>query len=84
MTSDHIPKIVEIGPRAYACFGYSGRGIGPGTVFGMAAAQALLHEDASGLPMAPVKHHEECLTKLKGRYYEFGATLTHAVSARGV
>ncbi|MBR9839988.1 MAG: FAD-binding oxidoreductase [Rhodobacteraceae bacterium] len=83
MTSDHIPKIVEMGPRAYACFGYSGRGIGPGTVFGMAAAQALLGEDASGLPLVPVKHHEESLTTLKGRYYEFGATLTHAVSVRG-
>jgi hypothetical protein len=50
----------------------------------MAAAQALLGEDASGLPLVPVKHHEECLTTLKARYYEFGAALTHAVSARSV
>lgn len=30
VTADHVPKIVEFGPNAYACFGYSGRGIGPG------------------------------------------------------
>lgn len=83
MTSDHIPKIVEIGPNALSCFGYSGRGIGPGTVFGTAAAEALLSGDLSGLPLTPVKRHDESLTALKGSYYELGATLTHAVDARG-
>ena len=42
MTSDHIPKVLAFGPDAYAVFGYSGRGIAPGTVFGTAAARALL------------------------------------------
>lgn len=32
MTSDHIPKITQIGPNALSAHGYSGRGIGPGTV----------------------------------------------------
>ncbi|TMV39056.1 FAD-binding oxidoreductase, partial [Thioclava sp. BHET1] len=42
MTGDHIPKAVEFGPNAYAVFGYSGRGICPGTVIGAAAGKALL------------------------------------------
>ena len=83
MTSDHIPKIVEIGPNALSCFGYSGRGIGPGTVFGTAAAKALLSGDLTDLPLAPAKRHDESLTALKGSYYELGATLTHAVGRRG-
>ncbi|MCA0961226.1 NAD(P)/FAD-dependent oxidoreductase [Salipiger bermudensis] len=82
MTSDHIPKIVSLGPNALSCFGYSGRGIGPGTVFGTAAAEALLTGDLSGLPLAPVKAHDESLTALRGSYYEFGATLMHAAGAR--
>ncbi|MCO6188310.1 FAD-binding oxidoreductase [Rhizobium sp. L1K21] len=79
MTSDHVPKILEFGPNAYACFGYSGRGIGPGTVFGASAAEALLTGDTSNLPIAPVKHHSEQFAALRSAYYEFGATLTHAV-----
>lgn len=82
MTSDHIPKIVAFGPNAYACFGYSGRGIAPGTVFGTAAADALLREDGGDLPLAPLATYEERFRRIKAHYYETGATLYHAVSAR--
>ena len=34
MTDYHIPKIYKIGQGAYSIFGYSGRGIGPGTYLG--------------------------------------------------
>lgn len=84
MTSDHVPKIVAFGPQALACFGYSGRGIGPGTVFGTQAAIALLENRTDGLPVAPVAAHHESLTGLRGAWYEFGATLTHALSARSI
>ena len=80
MTSDYIPKILEFGPKAYACFGYSGRGIGPGTVFGTEAARALLSGDQTGLPIAPVTHHSERFSTLKGAVLELGATLTHAIT----
>ena len=80
MTSDYIPKIVEFGPKGYACFGYSGRGIGPGTTFGTEAAKALLSGDASGLPLAPIANHSERFTSLKAGFYEMGASLTHALS----
>ena len=83
MTSDHIPKVLKIGDKGLALFGYSGRGIGPGTVFGAAAAKALLTGDRHELPVVPIEAHQESFTGLKQIYYEAGATLTHMVSARG-
>ena len=80
MTSDHIPKIVSLGPSAYAAFGYSGRGIGPGTLFGTEIALSLLEGRPDVLPLAPVSDHHESLKPLRSAYYELGATLSHAVS----
>jgi glycine/D-amino acid oxidase-like deaminating enzyme len=82
MTSDHIPKIVALGPDAYACFGYSGRGIGPGTVFGTESARALLDGAAGGLPVMPVAQHRERFTGLRAAYYEAGASLAHTLADR--
>lgn len=83
MTGDHLPKILAIGPNAYACFGYSGRGIGPGTTFGTLTAQALLKDDPSLLPLSPGEHHGESFSGLRSAYIETGAVLTHAVKVRG-
>lgn len=83
MTGDHIPKIIAFGPDAYACFGYSGRGIGPGTVFGTQAARALLNGSTSPLPVDPVSRHGETLPQLRAAWYEAGAVLTHATAAHG-
>jgi glycine/D-amino acid oxidase-like deaminating enzyme len=80
MTSDHIPRILTLGPSAYAVFGYSGRGIGPGTLFGTEVAASLLEGKPDVLPLAPVSEHHESLRPLRSAYYELGATLTHAVS----
>jgi glycine/D-amino acid oxidase-like deaminating enzyme len=77
MTDDHVPKIVGFGPNAYACFGYSGRGIGPGTVFGTQAALALLDNDTAHLPVTPVEHYSERFSTAKAAYYELGATASH-------
>lgn len=82
MTSDHIPKLVRFGPDALAAFGYSGRGIGPGTTFGTLAAAALLSGDDSLLPVQPVPTHAERFCRIRETYYESGAVLTHAVAAR--
>eukprot|EP01037_Dinobryon_pediforme_P007693 gene7696-7754_t len=80
MTSDHVPKIVEFGPDAYACFGFSGRGICPGTVFGTQAAIALLSGKTDELPIQPIQAYSERFTTTKAAYYEFGAMMTHATS----
>ncbi len=82
MTGDHIPKTVEFGPDALAVFGYSGRGIGPGTVFGTSAAKALLKGDKTTMPTEVQPDHSEGFTGLRSAYYETGATLAHLVSAR--
>lgn len=80
VTADHVPKIVAFGPNAYACFGYSGRGIGPGTVFGTQAAIALLERKPEELPIVPTKYYSERFTRVKAVYCALGATLVHAVS----
>ena len=80
MTSDHIPKVQVFGPNAYAIFGYSGRGIAPGTVFGTAAAKALLSGDDSHLPLPVVEAYAERFTAAKGAFFEFGATMVHTLN----
>ncbi|MGV6849218.1 MAG: NAD(P)/FAD-dependent oxidoreductase [Marinibacterium sp.] len=82
MTSDHIPKLVQIGPNALSAHGYSGRGIGPGTVFGRMMADSLLAGDPARLPLPPVPAHRESWTGLRRAFFETGATLTHLVKAR--
>lgn len=67
------------GPRAYACFGYSGRGICPGTVFGTEAAIALLEGTTDNLPVAPVPAHHERMATVQEANFETGASLTHAI-----
>jgi glycine/D-amino acid oxidase-like deaminating enzyme len=82
MTADHIPKVMRLGDAGYAVFGYSGRGIGPGTVIGAAAAQALLSGDEAHLPLDAVDGYAEAFTGAKGQFYELAARLVHAGAAR--
>jgi glycine/D-amino acid oxidase-like deaminating enzyme len=82
MTGDHIPKVVAFGPDAYAVFGYSGRGIGPGTVFGTQSALSLLAGSDDHLPLAPIRQHRETAPGLQAAWYETGACLTHALTVR--
>jgi len=82
MTSDHVPKIVEFGDNAMAVFGYSGRGIAPGTVFGSAAGAALIDPlKRAELPIATTRSHSEAFTGLRSRSFEFGAVMAHAWKA---
>ena len=73
MTKDHIPKIVNFKKNALSCFGYSGRGIAPGTLFGKACATALLSEDFSMLPIPVLKNYRESLTREKTAFFEIAA-----------
>ncbi len=82
MTADHLPKVVEIGQNAVSIYGYSGRGIASGTVFGQAAARWALSGDPADFPLAPQLVQSEHHTVLKRIYYECGAALTHLVNAR--
>ncbi len=80
MTSDHLPKILQLGDNAFSVFGYSGRGIGPGTVFGKALAGVLLGDGEAELPIGAIDSYSERFTGLKGVAFEAGATVVHLVA----
>jgi glycine/D-amino acid oxidase-like deaminating enzyme len=82
MTADHLPRIVSLGERAVAVYGYSGRGIAPGTVFGTAVGDYVLGADPSALPLPPTTFGREPLAGLKRLWFEAGATAFHLVSSR--
>jgi glycine/D-amino acid oxidase-like deaminating enzyme len=80
MTSDHLPKILRLGDHAFSIFGYSGRGIGPGTVFGKALARVLLGDSEAELPLAVIDSYSERFTRVKRMAFEAGATVVHLVA----
>lgn len=82
MTADHLPRILQLGETGLITFGYSGRGIGPGTVFGQRMAKALLSGAFSDLPVEPINKHTLPFAGLRQTYYETGATLTHLFKDR--
>ncbi len=78
MTADHLPKIVRLNDNGLMIFGYSGRGIGPGTLFGQTAAEAIATGSEDVLPMAVLDHYTERNTGLRRRFFEAGAVVDHA------
>lgn len=80
MTRDHLPKILRLGERAFSVFGYAGRGIGPGTVFGKALARVLLGEGETHLPLGAIDSYRERFTRIKRMAFEAGATVAHLVA----
>ena len=80
MTSDHLPKILRLGDQAFSIFGYSGRGIGPGTVFGKALARVLLGDSEADLPLGAIDSYCERFTRVRGVAFEAGATAMHLVA----
>jgi glycine/D-amino acid oxidase-like deaminating enzyme len=82
MTADFLPRVFRIGPNAIAIYGYSGRGIAPGTVFGRAAAKWAQSGDEAVFPCAPVEAPAEHFTSIKGTGIEGAAAIYHLVDAR--
>ncbi len=80
MTSTYLPRIERRGQSGMSIFGYSGRGISPGTLFGRAAAQWILGTGQLPLPIEAPK--SETYAAAKGLYYETGAALTHFTNGR--
>ncbi|MBI1383851.1 MAG: FAD-dependent oxidoreductase [Rhizobiales bacterium] len=77
MTGDHLPRIVAPAEGIWAVIGYNGRGIGPGTVFGKAIAEAVVHDDEGALPLAPGPLRPEPLPSLRARMYEAAFQAVH-------
>ncbi|WP_319823675.1 FAD-binding oxidoreductase [Thalassovita sp.] len=82
MTNDHIPRLLRLGKNGFAVFGFSGRGIAPGTVLGSRIAESLACGNEDCLPIRPVESYADPLALLKGLYYESGARVVHLISGR--
>ena len=82
MTEDYLPKVVDIGPKAISIYGFSGRGIGPGTLFGKCAVDWVIKDDESAfpVPITPATHAR--FRTAKALYFEAGASVTHLLNSR--
>lgn len=82
MTSDHLPKVVNLGTNAVMIYGYNGRGIATGTVFGKAAAQWIISNDYNAFPLPLSEQRLESCTEFRSNYYILGSRLLHSVNNR--
>lgn len=80
MTGTYLPRVQRRGKSGLSIFGFSGRGISPGTLFGRAAAQWAL--GTGDLPLAITDPMVEKNVTAKGLFYEAGAALTHFKDGR--
>lgn len=80
MTLDHVPKAIRFGPGGLYLMGFSGRGIAPGTRLGRLAAEGLLKDDESRLPLPILERYSERFSTLRTAYYESGARVIHAAN----
>ena len=79
MTKDHLPRLKEVGPNGIAIYGYNGRGIGPGTVFGRAIAEYFKTGEASALPFPFTPGARESFIGIRGGAIELGARVFHTI-----
>jgi len=82
MTKHKIPEIMRLGKDGYAIFGYSGRGIVPGTVLGEQFGKYAATEDEREFCLKITDKYHETFTNFKSRYYEIGARVCHIVNDR--
>ena len=79
MTAEKIPQIVQR-DNAVTVFGYSGRGIAPGTAAGQDIAE-FFASDGRKAPYLPITDaYREPGTAVKSMYYELGARAVHTVA----
>jgi len=79
MTPDHLPRIYRLAEDLYTPIGYNGRGIGPGTVFGMAMAGFLAGGDESQLPLPVTALKTAPGARIKSRLYDAAFTANQMV-----
>jgi glycine/D-amino acid oxidase-like deaminating enzyme len=82
MSKDYLPKIQKLGDNGFRVFGYSGRGIGPGTVFGQALAKTVLMQSETYLPTTPIQDYSNPFAAIKSHWVEFGARSIHFLGHR--
>lgn len=80
MTGTYLPRVERRGENGVSIFGYSGRGISPGTLFGKGAADWAL--GTGTFPLRITDPQTEKGAAAKQLYYEAGAALTHFTDGR--
>ncbi|MBS1270698.1 MAG: Gamma-glutamylputrescine oxidoreductase [Gammaproteobacteria bacterium] len=81
-TRDHLPRLSQPDHGAIAAYGYNGRGIGTGTVFGHAMADYILNRDIDDLPLPLTAMSRESMRLFRALGIELGARAYHFVSNR--
>lgn len=80
ITSDHLPRLAEPAPGVVTIYGYNGRGIGPGTVFGREIAEFLASGKREALSLPVVTKRSERFAAGRSAAIEIGARLYHLVA----
>jgi glycine/D-amino acid oxidase-like deaminating enzyme len=74
MTADHLPRVLRLAEGLWTPIGYNGRGIGTGTVFGIAMAELLAGADPATLPVPVGTPEETPGAALAERLYDLAFT----------
>ena len=82
MTSDHLPRVSFFEEGAVSIYGYNGRGIGPGTMFGKCAAEWATSGDPGHFPLEPSTTRTSRFAPAKAAWYDAGSLAAHLVGAR--
>jgi glycine/D-amino acid oxidase-like deaminating enzyme len=83
MTSNSLPRFHRLARNVVSFSGYNGRGIAPGTAFGRTLARLVLGEIAEAdLPLPPSDPKPIRYRAVREAYYEIGAQIAHAATAR--
>lgn len=83
MTSNSLPRFHKLARNVVSFSGYNGRGIAPGTTFGRTLARLILGEiSEADLPLPLTEPEAARYRAVKEAYYEVGAQIAHAATAR--
>lgn len=79
MTSDNLPKITQPMDGVISIYGFNGRGIGPGTIFGTEIADYFTNGNEEILSLPISEQHNEKFTVLRGIAIETAVRIYHTL-----
>lgn len=77
MSKDYLPKIMQLDDELFSIFGFSGRGIAPGTFFGTKFAQYIEKNTPEILPIDISHNYKDPYRQIKTLVFELGARISH-------
>jgi glycine/D-amino acid oxidase-like deaminating enzyme len=76
-SDDHLPHLHLLAPNLITCLGYSGRGIGPGTVMGKEIAEFINGKPMEELPLPFTEPSKIFARTVREQYYTRGSDVYH-------